>query len=259
MKIVLAITALAVGVESSAIAGNPYCGHSYGYAKPYVAPYVAPAYAPPVVHKEYVPIIVKVPVAYEKPIALQGNTYYSYTKAAEPYQPLDALYFDKAARYLELSASVQQSGQDAFNSSLQAKIQADKEVAEAHLAANGMAAFAKEFFAGQARLKALSQQQGPPPGVFRSTSEPKSEDAVISTFCTKCHASADFVKTPFKELSLQRQEQVVGRVAGVFEDENGETVHDESKRMPLAADGKSPGKPLPMKYQRLLQQAMRQE
>ena len=230
---ILSVAALIIGsAASAALAGAPYCGYvAKSYAAPaykapvYQAPYVAPAYVPPTV------VVVPVPVAYEKPVALQGATYYSYTKASEPYIPLDAaLYFDKGIRFQEQAVASIQAGQDAFNQSLQAKVQADKEVAEAHIAANGMAAFAKEFFAGQARLKELSLLKSEAgAGVLRATA-PTTATAVLKTSCLRCHEKF----TDWESLDYETQRKIFSRV----------NHPDPAKRMPKGGDGSQEGEPL---------------
>jgi hypothetical protein len=228
--LILSAIGLIIGsAASAALAGNPHCGY---VAKSYAAPYKAPVYQVPYVAPAYVPptvVVVPVPYAYEKPIALQGGTHYTYSKAAEPYQPLDAaLYFDKGIRFQEQAVASLQAGQDAFNSSLQAKIQADKEVAEAHIAANGMAAFAKEFFAGQARLKELSLLKSQE-GVLRLTA-PTTATAVLKTSCVKCHEKY----SDWESLDYETQRKIFSRV----------NHPDPEKRMPRAGDGKEEGEPL---------------
>jgi hypothetical protein len=229
--LILSALGLIIGsAASAALAGNPHCGY---VAKSYAAPYKAPVYQAPYVAPAYVPptvVVVPVPYAYEKPVALQGHTYFSYSKAAEPYIPLDAaLYFDKGVRLQEQTLSVIQAGREAFESSLQAKVQADKEVAEAHIAANGMAAFAKEFFAGQARLKELSLLKSEGSGVLRLTA-PSTATAVLKTSCVKCHEKYG----DWESLDYETQRKIFSRV----------NHPDPEKRMPRAGDGKEEGEPL---------------
>lgn len=238
----LVATALVLSTAVAAMAGGPcYTGRCYTPAVTYVKPYVAPApvvYPPTQVHVVNNLIGVPVPVAYVKPLALQGNTVYGYTSVAQAYGEVDlALIFDKAARLAENSQTLQGQATEGVLQLAQT-LRSDK-LEQARILA-----------ASQAIREVLSESRKTTvtvenPSRLGLAAEPTDADGVIALQCKSCHASAKFVTTPFAQLSREEQRDVIYRM----------TTSDAGKRMPRAADKVSVGDDVPPEQLDLLYDA----
>ena len=244
MKLLSAITFI-LATAVSALAGNPYCGprvYAPAYSTPYVAP--TPVYAPPpqvIVHNNL--IGVPVPIAYEKPLALQGHSVYGYTKVSEVFAPVDAaLYLDKAERLTAQALTLAQTGRSGFDDAVAQQIQAQKEVAQA--LAIGQVSREIVEAVGKAQRQQAALAAATRPGVLAIEETPTTATGVLKLRCVSCHERY----SDWGGLSRDDQLRLIGRVI----------TADPGKRMPRGADKSSAGESVAAEELGLLYKELKQ-
>lgn len=217
---------------STALAGGPYCGpvyckpaYSVPYVKPYVAPVAAPVYAAPVTVINNV-IGVPVPIAYEKPLALQGHSVYGYTKVSDVFAPIDAaLYLDKAERLTSQAMTLAGNGQAAFKDGFSQSLQAQKEIAQS--LAIGQVSREIVEAVGKAQRQQALLAAGVRAGAQAIEETPTTASGVLKLRCVACHDKYN----DWGSLGRDDQMRLLGRM----------TTSDAGKRMPRGADKQSAG------------------
>lgn len=222
----LAILATLMLVAAPVLAGPPCYAPVYKPA--YVAP--APVYVPPPP-----PVIVNnligipVPVAYEKPLALQGKTVYGYTSVHDVLGPLDlALLFDKSERLASQAQQLSAQATSDFAALVQSERDKRQEVARILAASQAV----REVLSESAKLSTSSG------GVLALKAAPTSASGVLQASCVKCHSKY----SDWSTLTDDQRTIILERV----------TTSDASKRMPRGDDKTSAGQPLPVEHLKLL-------
>lgn len=229
MKTLVAVAFVLSTAISAALAGGPCYT---GYCKP---TYAAPVYAAPVVQKVVYPtpsvtvvnnlIGVPVPIAYEKPLALQGHSVYGYTKVSEVFAPVDAaLYLDKAERLTSQAITLAQTGRSGFDDAVRDQIQAQKEVAQSLAVGQVARELVDAIGKAQRQQAALAAAR---PGVLKIEEVPTTASGVLKARCVTCHEKYN----DWGALSRDDQLRLIGRI----------TTADPGKRMPRGADKQSAG------------------
>ena len=229
MKILVA-SMFVLTITASALAGRPYCGPTI--CKPvYSAPYVAPV--PVVYHPPQTVTVVNnligvpVPIAYDKPLAVQGHSVYGYTKVSEVFAPVDAaLYLDKAERLTAQAITLAQTGRSGFDDAVRDQIAAQKEIAQS-LAIGQVSREIVEAVGKAQRQQAALAAAASRPGVLAIEEHPTTATGVLKARCASCHERYN----DWGGLSRDDQLRLIGRVI----------TADPGKRMPRGADKQSAG------------------
>lgn len=246
MKVVMILLFCA----STAFAGSPrvstysICYPQKAYAAPvYHAP--APVYAPPAYVYPPQPIFISVPVAYEKPLAVQGLSVYGYTKANELIGPLDyALYADQAAKYSALALQLAEKGNTGMTDLAKQHLQASKELANTALIGQVSREIIRSVSDAQLRQAQIAATQGNGAGVLQ-LQEANTADEVMRIRCASCHEKY----SSWSKLSLDTQELCLEHIES----------REKNKQMPRASDKNSPGEPLSVKERKLLYKELKDQ
>lgn len=248
MKFLALISFVLSTAAASAMAGGPcytgVCRPTYS-APVYHAPAVvaAPAYQPPVIHNNVTLIGVPVPIAYDRPLALQGSSHFSYTKVSDILVPLDnALYVDKSERLASQAISLAQQARTGFDDAISQQIQAQKEVAQ-QLAIGQVAREIVESISKAERQRALLAA-GQTGALGLRAVDPTTATGVLQARCVECHQRYN----DWGALDRETQLNLIGRIMSP----------DSGKRMPRAADKQSVGESLTPEELGLLYKELKQ-
>lgn len=236
--IVMALVWLLLGTFAVCFAGGPF---RVTHCKPVVhhAPiFHAPVHHVPVVEKVIHPhtnvivhnsvIGVPVPIAYDKPLALQGHSIYGYTKVSDVFAPVDAaLYLDRAERLTAQALTLAQTGRTGFDDAVRDQIQAQKEIAQS-LAVGQVAREIVESISKAERQRAALAAGAA--GTLAVTDTPTTATGVLQARCASCHQTYN----DWSKLDRDGQLKLINRVI----------TADSGKRMPRAADKQSVGESL---------------
>lgn len=252
---ILAAVWIVLGAAAACFAGGPF---RVTHCKPVVhhaAPlFHAPVHHVPVVEKIIHPhhanvtvvnnlIGVPVPIAYDKPLAIQGHSVYGYTKVSDVFAPVDAaLYLDRAERLTTQALTLAQQGRTGFDDAVRDQIQAQKEIAQS-LAVGQVAREIVESISKAERQRAALAAGNA--GVLSVTAEPTTATGVLQARCVSCHQSYN----DWGKLDRDNQLKLIGRVI----------TAESGKRMPKAADKQSVGESLTPEELGLLYQELKKQ
>lgn len=238
-------------MASTVFAGNPHINNCTVHypAKTYVAPVYhtpAPVYHAPTYYAPPQPIFISVPVAYEKPLAVQGLTTYSYTKASDLIGPLDyALYADQAGRYSALALQLAEKGNTGMNDIAKLHLQATKELANTALIGQVSREIIRSVSDAQLRQAQISAAQGNNQAGTLQLREATTADEVMQLRCASCHEKY----SQWTKLSFDTQELCLEHIES----------REKNKQMPRASDKASPGEPLPIRERMLLYKELKDQ
>lgn len=275
---IAAILAIALPLDS----GNLFAQYQpckTGYCKPVYAQSYAPVYhAPPVVpvpppvqvqevhhnhvYNNVIPIGIPVPVQSYAPIAAQGKSLYTYSAASGPYPYFDpALYQQQAGKTLEEALALAKSSNADFHAAATTMRENDAAIERLRVAGevlsriqetpanlgttlretenSGFSSVSRSQFSGNqvSGNQVSGNQQTPaeePISGYSQASSGKAYPAIDRLLSSKCATCHDKYRAGWAKLSVKERGNVFLRIN-----------HPEpAKRMPLAPDKTSPGKPL---------------